>query len=98
MVPAGIEVEITGFDVLGSREDSVAPAARRPGRADPGATPTEGVVGFTAGRSGAVGFVVDTGGILAEEGRRGGTARAAGEGVGGWCVAGVGVGLGVAGE
>jgi DUF1707 SHOCT-like domain len=31
MVPAGIEVELTGFDVLGSRELRLAPVPRRPG-------------------------------------------------------------------
>jgi hypothetical protein len=31
MVPAGIEVELTGFDVLGSRELRLAPMPRRAG-------------------------------------------------------------------
>ena len=31
VVPAGIEVELTGFDVLGSRELRLAPVPRRPG-------------------------------------------------------------------
>ena len=39
-VPEGVEVELTGFDVLGDRELRLAPVPRRPGTPLSGSGPT----------------------------------------------------------